>query len=108
MTDPLAAPLTLPNGSRLPHRLVKAAMEEALSDAAGDPTPELERVTRRWADGGAALLLTGHVLVDRRHRARPRDVVMEDAAAAPALRAWAEASRSVRRLVRGERNCAMR
>lgn len=93
-TDPLAASLTLPNGTNLRHRLVKASMEEALSDAAGDPTPGLARVTRRWAEGGAALLLTGHVIVDRAHRGRPRDVVLEDEGAAPALKAWSSAARS--------------
>lgn len=69
-------------------------MEEALSDANEDPTPELARLYRRWAEGGAALLVTGHVMVDRMARGRPRDVVIEDDRALPMLRAWAEAARS--------------
>ncbi len=69
-------------------------MEEALSDPNEDPTPALARLYRRWAVGGAALLITGHVVVDRRARARPRDVVIEDDRAMPMLEAWAAAARS--------------
>jgi 2,4-dienoyl-CoA reductase-like NADH-dependent reductase (Old Yellow Enzyme family) len=90
----LATPLRLPNGSVLVNRIAKAAMEEALSDPEENPTPEIARLYRRWAEGGPALLITGHVLVDRAARARPRDVVIEDDRAMPALRAWAEAARS--------------
>ncbi len=68
-------------------------MEEALSDPHEDPTPELARLYRRWAEGGAALLITGHVMVDRSARARPRDVVVEDDRALPMLEAWATAAR---------------
>jgi 2,4-dienoyl-CoA reductase-like NADH-dependent reductase (Old Yellow Enzyme family) len=90
----LATGLRLPNGTLLRHRIAKAAMEEALSDPHQDPTPELARLYRRWADGGAALLITGHVLVDRTARARPRDVVVEDERASDRLSAWADAARS--------------
>ncbi len=93
-TDPLAAPLTLPNGSRLANRLVKASMEEALADAGGGPSPELISVTRRFAEGGPSLLLTGHVIVDRRHRGRPGDVVLEGDAEEGPLRRWADAARA--------------
>jgi 2,4-dienoyl-CoA reductase-like NADH-dependent reductase (Old Yellow Enzyme family) len=89
----LETPLRLPNGTLLRHRIAKAAMEEALADPHQDPTPELARLYRRWADGGAALLITGHVLVDRTARARPRDVVVEDERAMDRLTAWAEAAR---------------
>ncbi len=90
----LEAPLRLPNGTVLRHRIAKAAMEEALADPRQDPTAELARLYRGWADGGAALLITGHVLVDRAARARPRDVVLEDERALDRLSAWADAARS--------------
>jgi 2,4-dienoyl-CoA reductase-like NADH-dependent reductase (Old Yellow Enzyme family) len=35
--SPLFQPLTLPNGRRLPNRLVKAAMEEGLADSGQVP-----------------------------------------------------------------------
>jgi len=90
----LETSLRLPNGTVLAHRIAKAAMEEALADAKEDPTPELARLYGRWAQGGAALLITGHVMVDRMARGRPRDVVIEDDRAMPMLRAWASAART--------------
>src|SRR5262249_43423286 len=62
------------------------------ADAGQNPTPELARLYERWADGGPALLVTGHVIVDRAARARPRDVVVEDRRAMGALAAWAAAA----------------
>ncbi len=90
----LNVPLRLPNGSVLRHRVAKAAMEEALSDPAENPTSELARLYARWAEGGASLLITGHVIVTRAARGRPRDVVVEDDRALGRLTAWATAARS--------------
>jgi 2,4-dienoyl-CoA reductase-like NADH-dependent reductase (Old Yellow Enzyme family) len=90
----LADSLRLPNGTLLANRIAKAAMEEALASAGNDATPELARVYRRWGEGGAALLITGNVMVDRAGRGRPRDVVVEDARALPRLEAWARAARA--------------
>src|SRR5438132_965006 len=90
----LEAPLRLPNGTVLRHRIAKAAMEEALADPHQDPTDELARPYRRWAEGGAALLVTGHVIVARSARGRPRDAVVEDARAVERLAAWATAAKS--------------
>ncbi|VEB44254.1 Uncharacterised protein [Chromobacterium violaceum] len=47
------ASLTLPNGSLLPNRLAKAAMEENLADRDHAPSEELIRLYRAWAEGGA-------------------------------------------------------
>lgn len=89
----LDRPLTLrASGLTLSNRLVKASMEESLATPTLDPSPGLERLHAAWSRGGAALQLSGHVLIDRHHLARPRDVVL-DARSDPArFRAWAEAS----------------
>jgi len=90
----LDTPLTLPCGAVLPNRLAKAAMTEGLATPDGAPTPELERLYGLWSDGGAGLLLTGNVIVDRDHLERPGNVVIErapDAALAAALARWAKA-----------------
>jgi 2,4-dienoyl-CoA reductase-like NADH-dependent reductase (Old Yellow Enzyme family) len=89
----LSTPLRLTSGVTLPNRIAKAATEEALADAAGDPTPALAHLYERWSRGGAGLLLTGHVIVDRAHRGRPRDVVLEDDRALDRFRTWANAAR---------------
>ena len=71
--------LTLRSGLVLPHRIVKAPMTENLADADNQPTPALERLYRRWAQGAAGgLLVTGNLMVDRRFLERTRNVVADD------------------------------
>src|ERR1700712_3363168 len=91
----LADPLTLPCGLPLPNRIVKAAMTEALADADNNPTPRLDRLYTRWAAGGPGMILTGNVMVDRRHLERARNVVVDGATDRSALRRYATASSSV-------------
>lgn len=88
-------PITLPCGVRLKNRLVKAAMTEGLADERNRATRRLETVYRRWAAGGAGLLLTGNVQIDRRYLERPGNVAIDgaqDAAAMRALEAFAAAA----------------
>ena len=91
MTSPLAAPLTLPCGAVLPNRIAKAAMTEALGDMRDNATPELERLYRRWSDGGAGLLISGHLLVDRRFLEQAGNVVLDDETDEATLRTWVAA-----------------
>lgn len=81
MTKPdtrLQTPLTLPSGLVLPHRIVKAAMTENLSDADNQPTSRHEALYRRWARGAAGgLLVTGNLMVDRRFLERSRNIVAD-------------------------------
>jgi 2,4-dienoyl-CoA reductase-like NADH-dependent reductase (Old Yellow Enzyme family) len=91
VTSPLAAPLRLPCGAVLPNRIAKAAMTEALGDGRDDATPELERLYRRWSEGGAGLLISGHLLVDRRFLEQAGNVVLDDRTDEAALRAWVAA-----------------
>lgn len=75
----LDAPLTLPSGLVLPHRIAKAPMTENLADADNQATPALERLYRRWAAGAAGgLLITGNLMVDRRFLERSRNVVADE------------------------------
>jgi 2,4-dienoyl-CoA reductase-like NADH-dependent reductase (Old Yellow Enzyme family) len=87
----LADPLRLPCGAMLPNRLAKAAMTEGLAGADDQPNPRHSRLYRRWAAGGAGLLLSGNVMVDRRWLERPGNVVVEDRRGHTALADWAEA-----------------
>lgn len=77
MTEKIAEPLKLPCGAELKNRLAKAAMTEGLGDATNRATPALETLYRRWAEGGAGLLLTGNVQVDRRYMERPGNVAID-------------------------------
>lgn len=73
----LGAPLTLPCGAVLPNRIAKAAMTEGLASPDLQPTVRHERLYGTWSDGGAGLLLTGNVMVDRRCLERPGNVAIE-------------------------------
>ena len=73
----LASTLELPCGAVLPNRISKAAMTEGLATPDGRPTPALERLYGIWSDGGAGMLLSGNIIVDRDHLERPGNVVIE-------------------------------
>mgnify|MGYP003553683442 CR=1 FL=1 len=77
MKDPLARPLTLPCGATLPNRLCKAAMTEGVADALLRATARHERLYRTWSEGGAGLLLTGNVQIDRTDLERPGNVAID-------------------------------
>jgi len=47
-----------------------------------------------WGQGGAGLILTGNVMVDRRGMTGPAGVVLEDEAQLPRFRRWSEAARA--------------
>jgi 2,4-dienoyl-CoA reductase-like NADH-dependent reductase (Old Yellow Enzyme family) len=93
MPTPLAEPLALPSGLRLPNRLAKAATSERLAGRGGAPTPGLIRLYERWGGGGAGLLLTGNVIVAPGGEEARGNVVLGDDAALerqlPLLTAWA-------------------
>lgn len=86
--------LTLPCGATLPNRLVKAAMSEALGTRDNRMTPGLVQVYKRWAQGGIGLNITGNVMIDRRARAEPGNIVIEDERDMPLLKEWAKAGQS--------------
>ncbi len=93
--SPLRVPLRLPCGAALPNRIAKAAMSEQLGDERHAPTPALERLYARWARGGAGLLITGNVMVDRRALGEPGNVAVEDERDFEGLAAWARSARPV-------------
>ena len=90
-SDLLVAQLPLPCGAILKNRIAKSAMSEQLGDRANRATPELARLYARWAAGGAGLVITGNVMVDRRALGEPRNVVLEDGRGLALIEAWAKA-----------------
>jgi 2,4-dienoyl-CoA reductase-like NADH-dependent reductase (Old Yellow Enzyme family) len=72
-------------------------MTEGLADARNRATGRHVTLYRRWADGGAGLLLTGNVQVDRRYLERAGNIVIDgsqEPAQLAALEAMAEAGTS--------------
>ena len=91
-------PLKLPCGAELKNRLCKAAMTEGLGDPYLRATPRHATLYRQWSEGGAGLLLTGNVQIDRRVLERPNNVAIDvtdpmttDAEARSRLSAWTAA-----------------
>ncbi len=91
----LADPFDLRPGLGFGNRVAKAAMTEGLAERDGLPNDGHVRLYERWAAGGAGLLLTGNVQIDRQHLERPGNVIVDgplSAEAAAAWRRWATAA----------------
>ena len=82
-------PLPLPCGVTLANRLCKSAMTEGLAGPDGRATPAHRALYAAWAAGGAALHVSGNIMVDRRYLERAGNVVVEDESGLAELRAWA-------------------
>lgn len=86
----LSKPLTLPCGVTLKNRIAKAAMTEGLSAGDNHANARFIELYRRWGKGGAALLITGNVLVDRWHLERGGNLAIEGMQTNSALAALAD------------------
>ncbi|MEM8748667.1 MAG: NADH:flavin oxidoreductase/NADH oxidase family protein [Pseudomonadota bacterium] len=91
---PLFEPLQLPNGAIIPNRLCKAAMEENLSEEGQLPGERLFTLYKRWAEGGAGLILTGNVMISPAALTGPGGVVLEAGTPLERFEKWAAAGRS--------------
>lgn len=69
-------------------------MSERLAGRDGAPHDGHLRLYRRWSEGGAGLLITGNVMIDRRAIGESGNVVVEDERDLPALARWADAARA--------------
>ena len=87
----LASPLTLPCGAVLKNRFGKAPLTEGLADEFNRATARHEALYGRWAQGGAGLVVTGNVQVDRRYLERPGNVVIDGNGGLEQLKAYAKA-----------------
>jgi 2,4-dienoyl-CoA reductase-like NADH-dependent reductase (Old Yellow Enzyme family) len=86
----LATPLRLPNGQVLPNRIMKSALSEGLATPGLLPGERLTRLYEQWSDGGYGLIVTGNVMVDRRHLGEPGNVVLENGTDLEGFRRWAK------------------
>jgi len=73
----IATPLDLPCGARLSNRIAKGAMTEGLADPLNQATDAHVALYRKWSEGGAGLLLTGNVQIDRRYLERAGNVAID-------------------------------
>lgn len=91
-TAQLAQPIDLPCGSRIKNRFFKSAMHEAMATRDHAPTERFVTLYRRWAEGGAGVLMTGNVMVDDTQLGEPGNVALEDDHNLAVFRSWAEAA----------------
>ena len=95
MTTIFNKTISLPCGAVLSNRFAKAAMTEGLAGRLGVPGEELCRLYEIWSDGGAGMLLSGNIMVDRHHLERPGNVVIDrppDLEMRQALKRWASSA----------------
>lgn len=88
----LFEPATLPGGQILKNRIAKAAMEESLAEPGQLPGRATRVLYRRWAEGGAGLLITGNVMVAGDALTGPAGLVLEASTPLAAYRDWAGAA----------------
>lgn len=93
MSAVLSLPFKLPCGATLPNRLCKAAMTEGLADPYLRATERHVTLYRRWSEGGAGLLVTGNVMIDRRVLERPGNVAIDRNGGLKQLKSWADAGK---------------
>ena len=75
--DHITKKLKLPCGATLKNRIAKAAMTEGLSDGTNKANDRFVTLYKRWGAGGAGLLITGNVLIDRWHLERGGNLAIE-------------------------------
>jgi 2,4-dienoyl-CoA reductase-like NADH-dependent reductase (Old Yellow Enzyme family) len=85
----LSKELRLSNGVTLSNRIAQSAMTEHLATGDGAPSWQLIEAYRRFAVSGAALIVSGNVMVNGWSLEAPRNVVIEDDRHLPQLRQWA-------------------
>lgn len=70
---------TLKNGVVIRNRIIKASMSEELADRlTRQPTKDYIELYKAWAKSGAAVLLSGNMMVDRRYTSEVRNVVLDE------------------------------
>ncbi|RMI31222.1 hypothetical protein EBN03_17750 [Nocardia stercoris] len=93
-TSAIFTPFTLPNGTVIPNRLVKAAMEENMAGRGQLPDAPLFELYRRWSRGGVGLIITGNVMVHAEALTGPAGVVLDAHSPLQPFREWATAAKS--------------
>jgi 2,4-dienoyl-CoA reductase-like NADH-dependent reductase (Old Yellow Enzyme family) len=91
--------LKLPNGSNLPNRLCKAAMEENMAGPGQLPSEALIHLYKSWAEGGVGLILSGNVMIAPDALTGPGGVVLQkgtldDPKAKARFESWAKTGKT--------------
>ena len=69
---------TLPNGQVVKNRIAKSALSEGIAEKNGRPSEALFNLYERWGKGGAGILFTGNVMVDKAHLVNANVMIAEN------------------------------
>jgi len=86
------------SGKYLPNRLVKASTTESLADPITSlPNRQHYHLYKQWANGGCGMIITGNVMIDRKCREAPRNVVLDETNEddLQPFQHWADSMRSI-------------
>lgn len=78
MSKILNQSFTLPSGVTVKNRIAKSALSEGIAEANGRPTEALCNLYERWGKGGAGILFSGNVMVDKNHLVNANVMIAED------------------------------
>ncbi|MEO1652324.1 MAG: NADH:flavin oxidoreductase/NADH oxidase family protein [Bacteroidota bacterium] len=73
----LSQTFILPNGSKIKNRLAKSALSEGIAEPNGRPSEALFNLYEQWGKGGAGILFTGNVMVDKDHLVNANVMIAE-------------------------------
>ena len=68
----------LPCGVEVPNRIAKSALSEGIAEPNGRPSTALFNLYERWGKGGAGILLSGNVMVDKAHLVNANVMIAEE------------------------------
>ncbi len=68
----------LPCGVEVPNRIAKSALSEGIAEPNGRPSSALFNLYERWGKGGAGILLSGNVMVDKAHLVNANVMIAEE------------------------------
>lgn len=92
MPNPIFDQVKLPCGAAIKNRIAKTAMTEGLASCQGEANESHEKLYQTWAKGGAGLLISGNIMIDKQYLERPGNVIIDDKVNKPALRRWTQAA----------------
>jgi len=84
----LSDPLVLPCGISIKNRFLKSATSEQMGNVELGPTAGLAHLYKTWASGGAGLLISGNLMIDRTALGEPHNVVLDERSDLEAFRRW--------------------
>ena len=67
-----------PCGVSVNNRIAKSALSEGIAEKNGRPSEELFNLYERWGKGGAGILFTGNVMVDKDHLVNANVMIAEN------------------------------